>query len=116
MWADRLGCLQIPFPRVVVKEGFVGEDSGRTDLHQISAEFVLQRAILFPAEVDGVMRAKHVEVTSARIVSVVSYAAVTLNTPIHLMPNEWAERLIAMGSFLIAVAPVDMPGHDRHVL
>jgi hypothetical protein len=32
------------------------------------------------------------------------------------MPNEWAERLIAMSSFRKPVATVGMPGHDRHIL
>ncbi len=32
------------------------------------------------------------------------------------MPNEWAERLIAMSPFRKPVATVDMPGHDRHIL
>src|SRR5215831_16134471 len=99
-----------------MEQGFVGEDSGRTDLHEIPAEFILQRPVPFPAKVERIMRTEDIEVSPARVVSVESYAAVALDAPVHLVPNERAEILITMSPFRKPVATVDMPCHDRHVL
>ena len=99
-----------------MEEGFIGEYSGRTDFHKIAAEFILQRSILFPAEVEGVMRSEDIEVSTTRIVTVISNAAETLNAPIHLMANERAEGLITMRPLREVRTPVDMSGHDRHIL
>ena len=62
------------------------------------------------------MRPEDIEVSTTRIVSIKSYAAVALNAPVHLMANERAEELITMRPFREVIAPVDMSGHDRHIL
>src|SRR6185295_7327833 len=99
-----------------MEEGFVGEYAGRTDLHKIAAEFILQGPILFPAKVEGVMSPEDIEVSATRIVSIKAHAAETLNAPIHLMTNERAEGLITMRPLREVITPVDMSGHDRHIL
>src|SRR6185437_11900931 len=99
-----------------MEQGFVGEDSGRTDFHEIPAEFILQRPVLFPAEIERVMCTEDIEVSPARVVSIESHTAVALDASVHLVPNERAEILITIRPFRKPVATVDMPSHDRHVL
>src|SRR5690349_3488626 len=62
------------------------------------------------------MRPEDIEVSTTGMVSIKSYAAIALNAPIHLMTDERAEGLIAMRPFREVITPVDMSGHDRHIL
>src|SRR5262249_25091411 len=45
-----------------------------------------------------------------------AYAAVALDAAIHLVVNEGAEVLVAVGALGKAIAPIDMAGHQGHIL
>ena len=61
MHADRRRHLQVPFTRVVLLQGFVGEHAGRTDLHEVAAELVFQHAVRLTTEINLVPQAEHIQ-------------------------------------------------------
>ena len=116
MYTNRWRRLQIPLPCVMGAKGFVGEDTGGTDFHQIAAKFAFQRAILKTAEIDVVMDTEDLKIIAAGIVVIETYAPVAGDAAVHFVIDKRAEILVIMGSFQAPVATKGMPGHDRHVL
>src|SRR5262249_20133296 len=106
----------IPFAGVMLLQGFVGEDSRRTDLDQIAAEFALQDAVFVTPEVNVVVRGEDVEIAPASVVALEADTAIALDAALHLVIDEQAEILIAVGPLLEAKASVSVPGHHRHIL
>src|ERR1700693_27439 len=94
MHADGWREVLIPLSAVVVLQRLVGEHTGRTDLDEGSAEFVLQNAILVTAEEHRVTRGERVEIRAARVVAIVTDAAVALDAAVHLMIHERTQVLI----------------------
>ncbi len=86
--ADGRRGLQVPFARVVVLEGLVGEYAGGARLHEVAAEGTLKDTITMPAEINMVVPAQHVEVSPLGGVAVETNAAVTLDAAVHLAVDE----------------------------
>ncbi len=114
--AQRRRRLEVPLPAVVALEAGVGEDAGRADLHQVAGERAFQHAVAFTPEEDVVVAREDVEVVAAGVVAVEADAAVALDAAVHLVVDQGAEVLAAVGPLGEAVAPVRMARHDRHVL
>ena len=95
--ADGGGGLQVPFAREVGLEGLVGKHPRGADLHQVAAEFALQGAVLKPAEIDLVMAGEDVQILAPGIVMIKPHASVALDAAVHLVVEEGAQILIAMG-------------------
>src|SRR6185369_8543235 len=108
--------LQIPLARVVPLECLVVEDAGRADLDEVSRELVLERAVGVAAEVYVVVAAEDVEVAPTGVVAIKAHAAIALDAAVHLVVDERAEVLVAVGALGEPVATIVVPGHDRHVL
>ncbi len=101
---------------IVFLESLVGKDPGRTNLHEVAAEFAFQRPFPAAPEIDVVVSGKNVEIAAAGIIPIVAHATVTLDAAVHLMGDERAKVLVAVGSFPEPVFAVVMPGHYGHVL
>ncbi len=108
--------LHIPFTVIAFGVGFVGEDAGRADFHQVAGEFAFQRALFRTAEVDVVVRAVDAQIFAVGVIFVVAHAAVAGDTAVHLVRDKRAEILILVGAFSKAVAAEAMAGHHRHIL
>ena len=116
MHAHRRRRLQVPLARVVPLECLIGENAGGADLHQVAAEFALERAVLVAAEIDLVAQHERVEIAAAGIVAVEAHAAVALDAAVHLVVDEGPQVLVAERALPDAVAAIVVPGHHRHVL
>ena len=114
--ADRGRRLQVPLAGVVVHQGFVGEYTGGADLHQVAGEGAFQGALPMAAEVDVIVGGECCEVGAAGIVTVEARAAVTGDAAVHLVMNQGAQVLVAVGLLGAAVVTVPVAGHYRHVL
>jgi hypothetical protein len=114
--AHRRRRLQVPLARVAARERLVVEHAGRADLDEVAAELALQRAALGAAEVHLVAQAEWAEVAAAGVLVVEARAAVAGDAAVELVGDERPEVLVLEGPLAPAVAPVAVPGHDRHVL
>src|SRR6185295_3914783 len=108
--------LQIPFARVMLLQRLVCEYPRWANFHQVAAEFILQSAILMPAEIDVIVRGKYIEVASARIVTIKTDAAITLDATIHLVLDERTEILICERAFRETEFTICVTSHHSHVL
>src|SRR5208283_672890 len=108
--------LQVPFTCIMAFERLVGEHPGRADLHEITAEFVFQNAVLVPAEVYVVVRSQDLEVTPPCVVPVKSDAPVTLDTAVHFVINKRAQVLVTVSTFFEPEPSVIVPCHYSHIL
>ena len=116
MHTNRGRCLQIPFSCVMSAKGFVGENTGGTDFHQVTAEFAFQSAVLKTAKIDVVMDPENLKIITSGIIVIETHTTVAGDTAVHFMINKRAEILVIMGSFQATVTAKSMAGHDCHVL
>ena len=97
-------------------KGLVSEDASGTDLYQVAAELALQSPIFMAAKVHMVMPAKDAEVAAAGIIAIKPDAPIALDAAVHLMIDEGAKILIAVGSLLEAEPAINVAAQQRHVL
>ena len=97
-------------------QGFVGENTGWTDLHQVAAELAFEGAVLMAAEVDLIAQHQRVQIAPAGVVAVEPRAAVALDAAVHLVVDERAQVLVVKRTLPAAITAISMPGHYRHVL
>src|SRR5215468_717187 len=114
--ANRRSKLLVPFARVMMLQGLVGEYTGGTDFDQVATKLILQNAIFAAAEKDLVPRRERVQIGTARVVAVVAHAAVALDAPVHLVIHQWAQVLVSKRALVEFVTPVVVAGHYGHVL
>ncbi len=114
--ADARRKLHIPFTVIAFRVRFIGEDAGRTDFDQVTGEFALKRTVFRTTEIDVVMRAVNTEIGAVSVIFVVTHAAVAGDAAVHLMRNERAEVLVAVGTLGETIAAEAMAGHHRHIL
>ena len=114
--ADRWRHAQIPFARIVLFERAIGENTSRTNFDEIARELILEHAIFVAPEEDRICHAEGVQIVSAGILPVETYAAITLDAAVHLVIEKRTEILIAESAFLKFRPAVVMAGHHRHVL
>jgi hypothetical protein len=62
------------------------------------------------------MHAEHMQVAASRKISVKADTTVALNTSIMFVIDKRAKILVPVGTFLKTCPPVNMPGHQSHVL
>src|SRR5665213_2424586 len=116
MTANRGSHSQIPFPRVVAPQRFIGENTRRTDFDKVTRELVFENSVFAAAKINGVLDTKRVQVVSSGVFAVKPHAAVALYASVHLVIEERAEVLVAKRALLKPRAAVVMASHDRHVL
>ncbi len=116
MNANRRRHLQIPFPRVVVLECGVGENTSGTDLDQVARELVFENSVFAAAEEYGVPHAERVQVVSSGVFAIEANAAVALDAAVHLVVHETARGTDCGTCACRSVAAVAMASHHRHVL
>ena len=114
--ADTGGVLHVPLAGVGRAQRLVGKHAGGADLDQIAREFAVEGTVGMAPEIDVLVRTEHTQIVAIGIVPVVAHAAVAGDTAVHLVIDEGAEILIAMGPLGAAVASARMPGHEGHVL
>ncbi len=59
-----------------------------------------------PPKINVVVRAKYIQVFSARIIFIEPYTAVTLDAPVHFVVNKRAEVLVGVRTFFKTVPAV----------
>ena len=114
--ADRGRGLQIPLAGVVFAEDLVGENPGGANLDEIAAELAFEHALAVAAEIGVVVRRLGGEIGPAGVLAIEAHAAVAGDAAVHLVIDEGAEILVAVGDFLLVVAAVIVARHQRHVL
>ena len=96
--------------------GFIGKDTGGTDLHQITAKGAIEGTALKPAKVDITAYGKDIEIASLGHIAIKPHTAIAGNTAIHLMFDKRAQLLIVKGALRKTVATIVVATHDRHIL
>ena len=114
--ADARRKLHVPLTVIALRVGFVGEDAGRADFHQVAGELALQGAIFRAAEVDVVVRAIDAQIGAVGIIFVVAHAAVAGDAAVHFVRNKRPQILVAVGTLGKTIAAEAMAGHHRHIL
>ena len=114
--ADARRKLHVPLTVIALRVGFVGEDAGWADFHQVAGELALQGAIFRAAEVDVVVRAIDAQIGAVGIIFVVAHAAVAGDAAVHFVRNKRPQILIAVGTLGKTIAAEAMAGHHRHIL
>src|SRR5690606_28829523 len=108
--------LHIPLAVVALGVGFIGEHAGRADLGQVAGKLAFEGAVFDAAEVDIIVRAEDAEVLATGVILVITHAAITGDTAVHLMVDERAEVLILVSALGEAIATLGMLRHHGHVL
>ena len=116
MRADRWRRLQVPFARVDLGEGFVGEYPGGADLHQVARELALQHAVLGAAEEHMRLGTEGIEIGAAGVVPVVAHTAIAGDAAVHLVADKGPKVLVRPGALHARIATHGVTGHHGHVL
>ena len=114
--ADGRSGLEVPLARVMALQRPVREHARRTHFHQVAGELAFEHALLMPPEVHMVARGESLQVSAAGDAAVEAHAPVALDAAVHLVVDEGAEVLVAVGALPEPEAAVVVPRHHRHVL
>ncbi len=92
-----------------MNEVFVGKHAGRADLYEITRELALEDAVFMTSKVNMVVCTQCSEVGPARVVLVITDAAIAGDAAIHFVVDEGAKILIYMRIFESIIAAFLVP-------
>jgi hypothetical protein len=107
--------LKIPTPHFV-PGGFIRVDPGWTYIDQVPGKRTLERAVGKTAEIDSISNLHGTQIAVARELLVKPRTPIAVNAAVHLMLDELAQILIAVGSLLAGIAPYGVSAGNRFIL